>query len=227
MGHCTSWKNTRRHTSTDQRWSYQGHRKLLFEELGLGSPSAHTALPARSLPKITCTPSTGNRHRTPTATSPSTRPHVKVIWRKGEENGTRPIPCTRTQSPVPDIWENGNADSKIKESEVPVPLKRQDLTCGWKELPLMTRGCNGCCHYSRAKVAWPSGIKSGTLSSSDPPLDNIYRYFGPLGPPWPTWHQQWHCADQSNFCVSAHIHLQGLLLQMEMLPTDFQLSWDR
>ncbi len=86
-------------------------------------PSAHTLLPAKSFPKIMWTPSTGNWGRTPTATSPSTRPHLRVTSCKGEENGAKPMPHTITQLPVSDSLENGKTDSRINESRAPVSLK--------------------------------------------------------------------------------------------------------
>ena len=82
-----------------------------------------TLSPARSFPRIRCTPSNGNVDCTPTFTGPDTRSDDrKTVW-SGTGVYSELIPLIRTLAPVDDFSENNNVSLNSKDCEAPVSLK--------------------------------------------------------------------------------------------------------
>src|SRR4029434_1450474 len=86
-------------------------------------PLDHTRCPATTLPRIMCTPGTGNAWRTPTTTSPWTRSELSTILCRGTDIVCIPMPCTSTLSPVLDCTENGKPLAATNVSVAPVSRK--------------------------------------------------------------------------------------------------------
>src|SRR4029434_6482433 len=129
-------------------------------------PLAHTRCPATMLPRITCTPGTGNAGQTPTITSPWTRSELSTILCRGTDMVCIPMPRISTHFPVLDCTENGKTPSATNVSVAPV--SRKILTGVLSALPT-----------SETKAS----VMNGTyLSPTCPSVDSETHCPSPEGP---------------------------------------------
>lgn len=164
LSDCTARKNLKRHITKIWRQIPWGCSRLPLKPMWF--PMSTTPSPLLGhFPKSCKPPSPGKWARTPTATSPSTKPHLRVTLYEAEENGTRTTPWTTTQLPVSDCFEKGKTDSKMRNLH-PQYLSKFDLEVFGHHQSNMTWNTNWEVTVTRLRLHL--SLKLGKLSLAAP-----------------------------------------------------------